>query len=102
MNVSNLLVALCVETYEFLTSRCSHRFLKVRIDAPPSRSRLVGDTIALVKPLGAIARLVFRIELCEGVGEAIGDTMLIVKGDSTLNRGVANHVTVGEVLGNNT
>ena len=99
MDISNLLVALRVEACEFLTRRRAHCFFKVRIDASPSRGCLVGDAIALVEALGAIARLVLCVELCEGVGEAVGDAVLVVKGDGTLDRGVADHVAVGEVLG---
>ena len=100
MDVSNLLVALRIEACEFLTSRRTHGFFKVGVDAPPSRSCLIGDAIARVNALGTISRLIFRIELCKGVGEAIGDTVLIIEGNSTLDGGVTNHVAVGEIFGN--
>lgn len=100
MDISNLLIALCVEACESLPGRRTHRFLEVRVDAPPSRSRLISDAVALVKTLGAISRLVFGVELCKSVGEAIGDTVLVVKGNGTLDRRVADHVAVGEVFGN--
>ena len=100
MDVSNLLVALRVEACKLLTSRRSHRFLEVRVDAPPSCSRLISDAVALIKALGAISRLVFRVELSKGVGKAIRDTMLVVEGNRTLDGGVTDHVTVSEIFCN--
>lgn len=101
MDIPNLLVALCIEGHDFLTSGRAQCFLEVRIDASPSRSCLIGDTVALVEALSAISRLVFCIELRKGVGEAVGDTMLVVKRNCPLDRGVTDCVAVCEVLGNN-
>ena len=100
VNISDLLVALRIEGYEFLASRRAQCFLEVRIEASPSRSCLISDTVALIKVLSAISRLVLCVKLREGVGEAVGYAVLVVKGNGTLDRGVANRVAVGEVLGN--
>ena len=100
VDILNLFVALSVEAGKFLTSRRSQRFLEVRVDTSPSGSRLIRDTVALIKSLGTITRLVLCVELGEGIGEAVGDTMLVVEGNGTLDGGVADHVAMGEVLGN--
>jgi hypothetical protein len=44
--------------------------------------------------------VVFCVEICDGGYEAVGDTMLLIKVDGTLNCMVAKHITVGEVLSN--
>ena len=63
MDISDLLIALRIEAYKFLTSRRAECFLEVRVDAAPSRRCLISDTVALVQTLGAICRLVFRVKL---------------------------------------
>ena len=63
MDVSNLLIALRIEAYKFLTSRRAECFFEVGVDASPSRRCLISDTVALVQALGAICRFVFRVKL---------------------------------------
>ena len=63
MDISNLLIALRIEAYKFLTSRRAECFLEVGVDTSPSRRCLISDTVALVQALGAICRLVFRVKL---------------------------------------
>lgn len=58
------------------------------------------DAVALVGGLGAVGGVVLAVELVQLVEEARGHAVLVVKLDGALDRGVAYHVAVCEVLGN--
>ena len=98
MDVSNLLVRLRIETRELLPSGRPYSFLIVRIETTPDAIGLVRHAIRLIESLRFISCLVFSVEVCEGVGEAAGDAVLVVQGDGALKGGVAEDVAVGEIL----
>lgn len=89
---------------QFFASGGAGSLLKVRAqpgeDAVRERGGTLSDAVALVSGLGAVGGVVFAVELGELVEEACRNTVLVVKLDSALDRGVANYVAMCQVLGN--
>lgn len=101
MYVPHLLVTLCVEAYQLLARRSAKGLLEVGVQASPRSVSLVCDPVACIQALRTIRCLVLAVKLLKGVGEASGDPVLIVKRDGALDGIIADHVAVGQVLGNN-
>ena len=103
MNVAHLLVALGVEVGQFLPSAGAHGLLIKRAKRLPTLlangGHLVCDAVALVDALGLVGGMVLLVEGGDGVSEASGDTVLVVKGDGLLDRAVGEYVPVRQVLG---
>ena len=99
MDVTNLLIRLRVEIRELLPSGRPYSFLIIRVEATPDAIGLVRHAIRLIESLRFISRFVSSVEVCEGIGEAAGDAVLVVQGDGALKGGVAEDVAVGEILG---
>ena len=100
MNVPYLLIALGVETGEFLTGRGAEGFLKVRVQAAPTLGCFVSDAVARIEALGAVGSFEFLVELRQYRGEAVRDAVLVVEGDGALDGFVADGVAVSEVFRN--
>ena len=64
MNVSDLLIALRIETRQLLPRRSSQRFLEIACHPPPPLRRFVSDTITSIQPLCFVSSLVLLIEGC--------------------------------------
>ena len=54
----------------------------------------------MIDTLGLIGGLVFSIKLLKSLHEAARNAVLLVEVNSTLNSGIANHIAVSEILGN--
>jgi hypothetical protein len=63
---------------------------------------LSGDAIGLIGCLGLLGSLVFGVEAVESLQESVGKAMLVIIVESALSSLIANNVTVGEVLGDDT
>ena len=100
MDIADLLVALGVKCRKLLTSGGIDGFLKVRAQAGPSSAGFLGDTIAGIDAFGAVAGLVLAVEVGKSGGEAVGDTMLVVECNGTLDGIVADGVPVRQIFGN--
>ena len=61
-----------------------------------------GDAVGLICGLGLLGGLVLVVDVLERSKEAAGNTVLVVKVERTLRSLVADNVTVGEVLGDDT
>lgn len=99
VHVQDLLLALRVESADALAGRGLGGLLEVRGQAAPALVSARGDAVLLVDGLGLLGGLVLAVELLQGGGEAVGDAVLLVEGDRALNRLVAQHISVGQVLG---
>lgn len=101
MDITDLLISLDVEIAQLLARGVLHRLLEVRVQTTPARGRLVADLVVLVEALGALGSVELLVEVGEGSGESRREAVLLVQGDRLLDRVVAHHVPVGEVLGDN-
>lgn len=99
VDVPHLPIALRVKGRELLARRRVDGFFEVRIDAAPAHGGFVGDSVAGIEALGAVAGLVLAVELGERIGEARGDAVLVVERDRSLQGGIADDVAVREVFG---
>jgi hypothetical protein len=102
VNITDLLISACIEIHKFLSSRRSNGFLIIRVQAFPNAIGLVGYAIGFIESLCLVGRLVFSVEVREGVGEAVGDAMLVIESDGALESGVAEDVAVREIFGYDT
>lgn len=98
VHVEDLLGALVVESTHALAGGGLGGLLEVRRQTPPALVGLLADAVLLVNGLGLLGRLVFAVELLEGLGEAAGDAVLLVEGESLLDSLVREDVAVGEVF----
>lgn len=99
VDVEDLLVSGLVEASQLLASRSTDSLLEVGVQAAPASVGLVGDTILGVDGLCLLGCLVLAVESLQGVGEAAADTVLVVKGNCSLDGLIADDVAVCEVLG---
>lgn len=91
---------------QLLASGGAGSLLKIRTQAGEDTvgegGGTLSDAVVLIGGLGAVGGVVLAVELVELIEEACSNTVLVVKLDSALDRGVANHVAVCQVLGNDT
>lgn len=99
MNIAHLLISLRIEVSQLLTRRRTQRLLEVMVQPAPSGRRLIADLVALVDAARAVGRMVLGVEVGEGAREPRREAVLLVKGDGLLDRPVADHVPVREILG---
>lgn len=99
MDITDLLIRLHVEVAQLLAGGVLERLLEVRVQTAPARDSPVGDLVALVQALGALGGVELLVEVGERGGESRGEPMLLVQGDGFLDRVVAHHISLGEVLG---
>ena len=85
VDVSNLLIALCVDGPDALASGCTHGFLEVAVQAVPRTGCTIADAVCLIHGLGAVGGLVFAVEVGEGLGEAVAEAMFVVECDGGLD-----------------
>lgn len=95
VDVEHLLLALLVEPTQLLARGCAVLLVKVGRERVPCRVHLGGDGVLGVGGLGLLRRLVLGVEVLEGVGEAVGDAVLLVEGQGALDYVVGNDVAVG-------
>lgn len=101
MDITDLLIGLGVKLTQLLAGGVLEGLLEVRVQAAPATESLVGDLIALVDSLGALGSVELLVEVAQSGGKAGGEAVLLVQGDSLLDRVVADHVSVSQVLGDN-
>lgn len=63
---------------------------------------LGGESVGLVRGFGLLSGLGLAIEVLESLQEAVGNAVLVVQVERTLRSLVANYVSVGKVLGDDT
>lgn len=99
VDILHLLVTLSVKAGQLLSCRCIDCFLEIGAQTSPSAGGFLRDAVAGVDALGPVRSLVLLVECGQSIGEAIGDAMLIVESNSTLNGVIADGVAVSKVLG---
>lgn len=99
MDVLHLLGSLRVEVDELLARGGAGRLLKVRPQPRKERVGLLGHAVGLVDALGLVGGVVLGIEVLKGGEEAVGDAVLVVKVDGSLDGLVSYDVAMGHVLG---
>lgn len=98
MHITDLLVALGVEGMETLTRGSAKGFLEVRVQATPTGLDLLRNTVVGINVLRLLGRFVFAVEVGQSAGEAIGDAVLAVESESTLDGLITDHVALGQIL----
>jgi hypothetical protein len=98
VHVKDLLGTLVVERTHALASGSLGSLLEVRRQTPPALVGLLGDAVLLVDGLSLLGRVVLAIELLKGLGEAVGDTVLLVERNGLLDGLVREDVAMGEVF----
>lgn len=98
VNVADLLVRLDVELSHLPTGRRVECLLEVRVQTAPVVHSLVGDLVLLVKTLGPVGGTVLFVEVGKSGREARGEAVLVVQRDGLLDRLVADHIAVSQIL----
>jgi len=77
--------SLGVEVDKLFASGGFSRLLVVARQSRKEGVGLLGDAIGLIHGSSPVSGMVLRVEILEGGNKAIGNTMLLVKVDGTLN-----------------
>lgn len=93
------MAVLLTEADQLLAGRCVGSLLEVRVKTREEVARTLGDTIGLVGGLRPVCGVVLLVEIGQGVEEASRDAVLVVKLNGTLDRSIANDVSMSKVLG---
>lgn len=99
VDVLDLALAVGVELHQLAAGRGLCSLLEVRGQVREEAGGALGDAVALVGRLGAVAGVVLAVEAGEGVEEAGRDAMLLVEVDGLFEAGVGDYVAMGKVLG---
>ena len=102
VDLLNLSAALGVELGDLLAGGGVGGLLEVGAQAEPEAVGTLADAVALIGGLGSVGGVVLLVETLEGREEAVGDAVLGVEVESTLDGGIAYDVPVGEVLSQDT
>ncbi len=100
VNVTDLLIALSVEGCKFLTGRGTEGLLEIRAQLHPAGLDSLGDTVVGIHILGLLGGVIFAIKILESIGETLGDTVLLVQSEGTLDGLVTDRVAVRQILCN--
>jgi hypothetical protein len=102
VDLLNLSAALSVELGDLLAGGGVGSLLEVRAQAEPEAVGTLADAVALIGGLGSVGGMVLLVETLEGREEAVGDAVLGIEVESTLDGGITYDVAVGEVLSQDT
>jgi len=102
VDVLDLTCGLGVEVDEFLTAWSSGSLLVIGVQTSEERVNSGSDAVRLINSLGLVSGGVFLIQAIKSGQESAGDAVLLVEINGTLDGSVANNVTVGKVLSDNT
>lgn len=99
VDILHLARADSVEIDQLLPSRGVGGLLEVRAEAEDEAASPLRDVVRLVGGLGLLGGVVLVVEALERRHEAVGDTVLLIQLDTTLEGGIADDIAVGKVLG---
>lgn len=101
MNILDLSGRLSIEVDELLASRGICGLLVVGGQSSKEGVGSSSYAIGVVDRSGLVGGMVFRVDAVQSLDKAVGNSMLLIELDSTLDGLVANNVTVGKIFGNN-
>lgn len=99
VNVLHLARAVGVKLGNLLARGVVAGLFKVGADAGEEAVGALRDAVAGVGGLGAVGRVVLLVDVLDGAEEAVGHVVLGVQLDGAFDGGVANDVSVSEILG---